>query len=96
VNSSCGEPNSHISPLLASVSGVIHILDTNYDTYAVVVACGMMSAKEEGLMVWILSRTSNLDPVIGNKTLDTLRLNRLSPKVVQADRRNCSAAVSGR
>lgn len=83
--------------LVVDIDGYIYILDTNFNNYAVVFACGTINKRQNGQMAWILSRSRSLQPEYLSKSLDVLsnRVNNLDLRaLIQSDQTACSSGIA--
>lgn len=67
----------------------MYILETDLNNYAVVMACGIVNKQRDGLMVWILSRSSYLALKFLNRTHEVLGENKISQSVIKSDQMAC-------
>lgn len=79
-----------------NLDGLIYILDTDVDNYAVILGCGSVGSKRVnvqptyGHMVWILSRNPKMTSLEIYKTYDALKKNNLSIELRETDQNNCA------
>lgn len=98
-----GEFKLHLSSLMTSsclllvdVDGFIYILDTNYLNYAVAFACGLINKRQNGQMLWILSRTRSLQQGFLDQAMAALNRSSIQTRsLVASDQTNCSSGFEG-
>ena len=71
-----------------NIDGYIYVLETNFHNYAVMMACGIIN-KRDGLMVWILGRSSYLRTNYLNRTHEVLKQNKISQALIKSDQMGC-------
>jgi hypothetical protein len=84
-----------------TLSGFVHILDTDYYNYAVVLGCGSVGKRSVGTantyahMIWIFSRTTRLDAHFMARINETLRQNNMSLVLRTTNQNNCNGGPVG-
>lgn len=71
-----------------NIDGYIYVLETNFQNYAVIMACGIVN-KRDGLMVWILGRSSYLTSQYLNRTHEVLKENKISQALIKSNQMGC-------
>lgn len=72
-----------------------HILDTDYETFAVVYSCTSILNLVNGKIVWILSRTRFPSQSILDRAYDIIRINGLSTSfLATTDNSDCPDEIS--
>lgn len=65
------------------------MLESDFHNYAVVMACGIINKQRDGLMVWILGRSSYLSSKYLNRTHEVLKENKISQSLNKSDQMAC-------
>lgn len=75
---------------LIKTTGNYNVIDTDYDTYALIYSCRHMFYVFKVEYAWILSRKRTLDDAIVNKLIEKLKsYTNKTDKLITADQTNC-------